>query len=83
MYSDVLKQEERFGLCLWSLNDKKKGTAKDFSSYKLTSKLCLMYLDVKPQQEYVRLMHLEVKIPQNGRNKVFGGKQTTRYHWCF
>ena len=22
-------------------------------------------------------MHLEVKIPQNGRNKVFRGKQTT------
>ena len=23
-------------------------------------------------------MHLQVKIPQNGKNKVFTGKQTTR-----
>ena len=47
---EVLKQEERFGLHFWSLNDKEKGMTNAFSSKKLTSKLCLVYLEIKLQQ---------------------------------
>ena len=31
MYLEVLKQEEKFGLCFWSLQDRKKGTTKAFN----------------------------------------------------
>ena len=47
MYLEIFKLEERFGLCFWRLSDKKKGTTKTLGSYKVTSKLCVMYLDVK------------------------------------
>ena len=50
MYLEALKQKEWFGLCFWSLHDTKKGTTNAFSSYKLTSKLCLLYLEVKLKQ---------------------------------
>ena len=50
MYLEILKQEKRFGLCLWTLNEWRKGTTNDFSSYKLTSKMSLVYLEVKLQQ---------------------------------
>ena len=50
MCLEILKQEERFGLRFWKLNDRKKGTTNVSSSYKLTSKLCLVYLEVKLQQ---------------------------------
>ena len=44
MYLEVLKQEERFGLQFQRLNDKKKGMTQAFSSYKLTSEMCMVYL---------------------------------------
>ena len=50
MYLEVLKQEQRFGLRFWKLNDKEKGMTKIFRGKKLTSKLCLVHLQVKLQQ---------------------------------
>ena len=50
MYLEVLKQEEKFGLCFWSLHDRKKGTTKAFNSFKLTRKPFLVYLQVKLEQ---------------------------------
>ena len=49
MYVEILKQEETLGLCFLRLNDRKKNTTNAFSCYKLTSKLCLVYLEVKLQ----------------------------------
>ena len=46
-YLEDLKEEKRFGLCFWKLHDRKKVTDKTFSTYKLTSKLRLVYLEVK------------------------------------
>ena len=51
MYLEILKQEERFDLRFWSLNNTEKGTTNAFSSYKLTSKHCYAYSDVKLQQD--------------------------------
>ena len=51
MYLKVLKQEERFGVYFWRLNDREKGTANAFSSNKLKSRLCLVYLEVKLQKD--------------------------------
>ena len=51
MYLEVLKQEERFGVYFWRLNDREKGTANAFSSNKLKSRLCLVYLEVKLQKD--------------------------------
>ena len=42
----MLKQEERFGLRFWRLNDEEKGMTNAFSNYKLTSKLYLVYSEV-------------------------------------
>ena len=53
MYLKVLKQQERFGLRSQRLNDRKKVRAKAFGSYKVTSKLCLVYLVVKLQHDRV------------------------------
>ena len=50
MYLKFSMQQERFGLCFWNLNDREKGTTNAFNSYKLTSKLCLMHLQVKLQR---------------------------------
>ena len=50
MYLKVLKQEERFGLCFWTLNNRQKGTTNAFTSYKQKRKLYLVCLDVKLQQ---------------------------------
>ena len=53
MYLEALKQEERFELFelrLRRLNERRKSTTNAFSSYKLRSKLCLVYLEVKQQQ---------------------------------
>ena len=63
MYLEVLKQERKFGWPFWRLNDRKKGTTKDFSSYKLTSKLCLMYLEVKLQQDSIKNVFRGKKTP--------------------
>ena len=50
MYLDLLKQPEMFGLSVWRLNDREKGMTNFFTNKKLTSKLCLVYLEVKLQQ---------------------------------
>ena len=50
MYLEHLKQQERFGLCIWSLKDRENCTTNASCSYKLTSKLCLVHLDVKLHQ---------------------------------
>ena len=50
MHLQALKQKERFHLRFWKLNHREKGTINAFRSYKLTSKLCLVYLKVKLQQ---------------------------------
>ena len=50
MYLEILKQEEKFSLRFWRLRDRKKDTINAFSSYKLTSKLYLVNLVVKLQQ---------------------------------
>ena len=42
MYLEVFKQEERFGLRFWRLNDREKGMTNIFSCFKLTSKLYLV-----------------------------------------
>ena len=47
MYFEVDKLKESFGLYFWRLNDEEKGMTKAFRCYKLTSKMCLVYLDVK------------------------------------
>ena len=47
MYLEVLKQEERYGWCFWRLNDRKKGTADAYSSYKQASMVYVVYLEVK------------------------------------
>ena len=49
MYLEVLKQEEKFGLRFWKLNQRQKGTTNAFRVKKLTNKLCLLYLEVKLQ----------------------------------
>ena len=51
MYLGVLKQEEKFGLCIWRLNGGEKSKTNAFNCYKLTSNLCMVYLDVKLQQD--------------------------------
>ena len=53
MYLEVFKQEERLGLRFQRLNDRNKNKAKAFGSYKVTSNLCLAYLEVKLQQDSV------------------------------
>ena len=50
MYFKILKQKEMFGLSFSGLNKLEKGMSNGFSEMKLTSKLCLMYLHVKLQQ---------------------------------
>ena len=47
MYLQVLKETEKFGLCFSMLNERKKGTTNTFSSYKLSSKLYLVFLEIK------------------------------------
>ena len=49
-YLDLLKQEERFGLHFWRLNDVQKCKINVFSGKKQTSKLRLAYFEVKLQQ---------------------------------
>ena len=49
MYLEVLKEEERFGLFLLMLNDRQKSMTNAFCSYKLTKKLCVVYLEIKLQ----------------------------------
>ena len=49
MYLKVLKQQEMFGLRFCRLNGKQKGMTDALSSYKLTKKLCVVYLEVKLQ----------------------------------
>ena len=51
MYLQVLEKDERFHLRFWRLNHRDKGMNNAFSSYKLTSKLCLLYFEVKLQQK--------------------------------
>ena len=51
MHFEVLKQEEKFGLRFWMLNDRGKGMINTLSKKKLTSKLWLVYLQVKLQQK--------------------------------
>ena len=50
MHLEVLKEEEMFGLPFLGLNDKEKGLTNAFTCKKLTSKLYLVYLDVKLQE---------------------------------
>ena len=50
MYLEVYKQEERFGLCYWSLNDREKGTTATLNSHKLTSKLYLLFSEIAVQE---------------------------------
>ena len=50
MHLEALKQEERFHLRFSSLNYKEKGINNVFGSYNVTSKLWLLYLEVKLQQ---------------------------------
>ena len=82
MYLEVLNQEERFGLCFCRLNDRDKGTTNAFSSHKLTTKLCLVYLEVKIE---VRLLHLVMKMPENCRKirHLEANKHQGRCDCCF
>ena len=64
-------RKKRLDLYRLSLKDREKGTTKAFSSYKLKSTLCLVYLEIKLQQN----KHLVISLPENGRSKVFRGKQ--------
>ena len=50
MYLEALKQEERFHLRLWRISQTEKAMNNAFSSYNLTSELCLLYLETKLQQ---------------------------------
>ena len=50
IYSDLLKQEEGFGLPVWRLNDREKGITNAFSGKKLTRKLYAVYFEIKVQQ---------------------------------
>ena len=50
MYLQVLKWQERLGLSFWSLNDSEKRRTNAFSSCELKTKLCLVYLEVKLQE---------------------------------
>ena len=47
MYLEVLKKEEKFGSFFRRLRDREKGMNNIFSSYKLTRKLSVVYLEVK------------------------------------
>ena len=49
-YLVMLKEVEKFGFLFWKLNNKEKYITDTFSHYKLTSKLCLVYFEVKLQQ---------------------------------
>ena len=51
MYLEALKEEERFVLLFLRLNDKERAMNNAFSGYKLTSKLFLLYLEVKLQDK--------------------------------
>ena len=50
MYLEIFKQEERCRLHFCRLHDRKKATTNAYSSYKLTSELFHVYLEVKLQQ---------------------------------
>ena len=50
MCLEDLKEEEWFHLRFWRLNNKEKGMNNAFSDYKLSSKLWLVYLEVKLRQ---------------------------------
>ena len=54
MYLEVLKQQERFRLCFWRVNDTKKDSNKAFSCSKLASKL--VYIEV----HWCSMAYLEV-----------------------
>ena len=49
MYLDMLKQEERLRLRNWLLNNRRKSMTNVLSSYKVTKKLWVNFLDVKLQ----------------------------------
>ena len=50
MYLEALKQEERFHLRFCRPIHREKGVNNNFCIYKLTKKLCLLYLKVKLQE---------------------------------
>ena len=50
MYLEVLKQEKKFAWHFLRLNDKKKCMTNAFRGKKLTTKLCVVYIQVKLQQ---------------------------------
>ena len=49
MYLEMLKQEERLGLRIWWLNNRRKSMTNVLDSYKLTKKLWVNFLDIKLQ----------------------------------
>ena len=77
MHLEVFKQEKSYDCCFRRLSDSRKGTANAFNCYRLTSKVCLVYLQVKMQQRSSGQCIRQLKCHKNGTNKVFTGKQAT------
>ena len=50
MYLKVQKQEWKFGLHFWRLNDGDKTKTNAFSGKKLTTNLCLLFFEFKVKQ---------------------------------
>ena len=59
------------------LNDRKKGKNNAFNSYKLKSKMCVVYLEVTATN-HVQLLDFVTKMPENGRNMVFRAKHSPK-----
>ena len=83
MYIEILKQEERYSRCFRRLNDSKNGTADAYSGYKLTSTMCLVYLEVKVKEGNCDGYIQKLKCQKNDRNKIFRGKQASKVPLLF
>ena len=61
----------------WTSKKSMKDKSSIDSGYKQRKKDCLMYLQSKTPSRSLCLIHFQVKMPENGRNKIYRDKQTT------
>ena len=79
-----MKEGKRFGLSFWKLHDTKRGTTKAFGSYKVTSKLCLIYLELQLQQDRRGWRIYQLNCHKPGETMHLEAyKQQIKYCWCF
>ena len=68
---------KKVGLMFWRSQDSMKSKCYRFSNYKERNKVCVVYLECKPQEDRYSLIPFQVKMPDHGTNNIFLDKQTT------